>query len=38
VALAVAVSTEDWSTVGWSMMAVGLMLLIVWLWLSGRRR
>jgi hypothetical protein len=32
------VSAEDWPTVGWSMMAIGLALLIVWIWLSGRRR
>jgi hypothetical protein len=32
------VSAEDWPTVGWSVMAVGALLLVVWTWLSGRRR
>jgi hypothetical protein len=36
--VAVAVSADNVATIGWSMMAVGLALLIVWLWLSGRRR
>jgi hypothetical protein len=32
------VSGEDWPTVGWSTMAVGAVLLVVWIWLRDQRR
>ena len=33
-----AVSAEPWPTVGWSVMAVGALLLVVWIWLRDQRR
>jgi hypothetical protein len=32
------VSAKDWPTVGWTVMAIGALLLVVWTWLNGRRR
>ena len=30
-------SAEDWPTVGWSVMAIGALLLVVWTRLRDRR-
>jgi len=32
------VSGEPWPTVAWSMLAAGLMLLVVWFWLRDQHR
>jgi hypothetical protein len=31
------VSGEQWPTVGWTVMAIGALLLVVWIWLRDRR-